>query len=69
MASPAFGRQFWGIGVISGAMFAFNFDGGPVGLWLGLLVGLTRCGALAWLAHAPVYPADKFWRFDFNGVK
>ena len=38
--------SFWGIGVISGAIFAFYFDGGPVGLWFGLLIGLTSAAVL-----------------------
>ena len=47
--------SFWGIGVVSGAIFAFYFDGGPVGLWLGLLIGLTAAAlSLGWRMHRSV---------------
>ena len=47
--------SFWGIGVISGAIFAFYFDGGPVGLWLGLLIGLTAAAlSLGWRMHRSI---------------
>ena len=53
MASPVSVGSF-GIGVIGGTIFAFYFDGGPVGLWFGLLIGLTPRRS-PWLAHAPLY--------------
>ena len=41
--------SFWCIGLGSGAIFAFYLDGGPVGLWLGLLIGLTAASlSLGW---------------------
>jgi len=41
--------------VTSGAIFAFHFDGGPVGLWLGLLIGLTAAAvSLGWRMHRSV---------------
>ena len=47
--------SFWGVGVISGAIFAFYFDGGPVGLWLGLLIGLTAAAlSLGWRMHRSI---------------
>ena len=47
--------SFWGIGVISGAIFAFYFDGGPVGLWFGLLIGLTAAAlSLGWRMHRSI---------------
>ena len=47
--------SFWGIGVISGAILAFYFDGGPVGLWLGLLIGLTAAAlSLGWRMHRSI---------------
>jgi MATE family multidrug resistance protein len=47
--------SFWGIGVISGAIFAFYYDGGPVGLWLGLLIGLTAAAlSLGWRMHRSI---------------
>ena len=47
--------SFWCIGVTSGAIFAFHFDGGPVGLWLGLLIGLTAAAvSLGWRMHRSV---------------
>ena len=47
--------SFWGIGVISGAIFAFYFDGGPVGLWFGLLIGLTVAAvSLGWRMHRSI---------------
>ena len=47
--------SFWGIGVTSGAIFAFNFDVGPVGLWLGLLIGLTAAAlSLGWRMHRSI---------------
>ena len=48
--------SFWCIGVTSGAIFAFHFDGGPVGLWLGLLIGLTAAAvSLGWRMHLSVH--------------
>ena len=38
--------SFWCIGVLSGAIFAFYLDRGPVGLWLGLLFGLIAASLL-----------------------
>ena len=39
----------------SGAIFAFHFDTGPVGLWLGLLIGLTAAAvSLGWRMHRSV---------------
>ena len=47
--------SFWCIGVISGAIFAFYFDGGPVGLWLGLLIGLSAAAlSLGWRMHGSI---------------
>mgnify|MGYP001226313063 CR=1 FL=1 len=47
--------SFWGIGVISGAIFAFYFDAGPVGLWFGLLIGLTAAAlSLGWRMHRSI---------------
>ena len=47
--------SFWGIGVISGALFAFYLDGGPVGLWFGLLIGLTTAAfSLGWRMHQSI---------------
>ena len=38
--------SFWCVGVVSGAIFAFYLDAGPIGLWLGLLLGLTAASLL-----------------------
>ncbi len=47
--------SFWGIGVIAGAIIAFYFDGGPVGLWFGLLIGLTAAAlSLGWRMHRSI---------------
>ena len=47
--------SFWCIGVASGAILAFYFDAGPIGLWLGLLVGLTAAAiSLGWRMHRSV---------------
>ena len=47
--------SFWGIGVIAGAIFAFYFDSGPVGLWFGLLIGLTSAAlSLGWRMHRSI---------------
>ena len=41
--------SFWCIGVVGGAIFAFYLDAGPIGLWLGLLLGPTAASiSLGW---------------------
>ena len=43
---------YWGIGLTSGAIFAFALGHGPVGLWWGLAVGLAASATmLAWRFH------------------
>ncbi len=47
--------SFWCVGVVSGAIFAFSFDGGPAGLWFGLLIGLTAAALLlGWRMHRSI---------------
>jgi MATE family multidrug resistance protein len=47
--------SFWGIGVASGALFAFHFDFGPLGLWSGLLIGLSAAAlSLGWRMHRSI---------------
>ena len=47
--------SFWCVGVVSGAIFAFSFDGGPAGLWFGLLIGLTAAAlSLGWRMHRSI---------------
>ena len=44
--------SFWVIGVISGAIISFYFDGGAIGLCLGLFIGLTSAAcSLGWRMH------------------
>ena len=41
--------SYWGVGIPAGYLMAFNWDMGPVGLWLGLTVGLTAAAtSLGW---------------------
>ncbi len=45
--------SYWVIGLPSAYLLAFTFDMGPIGLWLGLVIGLTVAGVLmSW----------RFWR-------
>lgn len=36
---------YWVIGIPAGCLFAFGFDMGAAGMWLGFIVGLTMAGA------------------------
>ncbi len=47
--------SFWGVGVASGALIAFYFGGGPLGLWFGLCIGLTAAAlSLGWRMHRSI---------------
>lgn len=52
--------SYWLIGIPASYLLAFKAGLGGVGLWLGLVIGLTAAGALLmW----------RFWRADFAGVQ
>jgi len=47
--------SFWGVGVVSGALMAFYFDGGALGLWFGLCIGLSAAAlSIGWRMHKSI---------------